>query len=107
MKILKVTVSGFINETFVGNDVEVQTYLEKIKSIQDSKLDVTSYKKIMPPFKKSFLNISYLDRTNYTKYQHLCNRLSNPPTELKLFRESAAPYGLKIKIEPHKPHDFF
>ena len=102
MSKLKVTVTGFINEVFVGNDKQVEEYLNKIKKIQESNLDIKEYRKEMPPFKMSMLHRG----GSGMSYQYYVNKYHDPTYTLKQFREKSKPYGLKIKIETIK-NDFF
>ena len=48
MAILKVTVTGMINETVIGNDAKVEKYLTNLKKIQQglvSREDMKAYRK--------------------------------------------------------------
>lgn len=99
MKKLKVTVEGLITATFVGFDVEVEAFLTNIKKQQDSLVsidDLKAYRKDMPPFKQSHLNMF----GTTTKYNIHAREYGNPGYKLELFREKYKPNGLKIKIEP-------
>jgi len=83
MSNLKVIVTGMVNETFVGNDKEVEKYLTNLKKIQQnlvSPKDMKEYKKVVQ--KHSYYN---------------------PSCFVEEFRETYKPNGLSIKIERHVP----
>lgn len=100
MNKLKVTVSGWKNETFVGNDKEVETFLLNLKKSQDDLYDMKSYRKIMPTFKPSFLHSNGKMNSEYSQYADKYFR--NVPTNLVEFRKKSKQTGLKIKIEKYK-----
>jgi hypothetical protein len=89
-KKLKVTVTGFVNNVFIGNDVEVEKYLKQLKLQQESNVDMKTYKKEMPTFQNKHL---------YNGRYNASNRKYNDPYTLEKFRETSDPYGLNIKIE--------
>jgi hypothetical protein len=90
-KKLKVTVTGFVNNVFIGNDVEVEKYLKQLKLQQESNVDMKTYKKEMPTFQNKHLHNG----------QHSASgrNYENPSYTLEKFRETSNPYGLNIKIE--------
>lgn len=89
-KRLKVFVSGFINETFVGTEKEVEIYLTNLKNKQLSCLDSDLLKEY-----KSFPNSAPLNKFHL---QH--SRLkANDRIDKDAFREKTKKFGLKIKIE--------
>ncbi len=91
MKKLKVTVTGFINNVFVGNDDEVEKYLKQLKLQQESNADMKVYKKEMPTFQNKHL---------YNGQHSASGRnYKNPSYTLEKFRETSKQYGLNIKIE--------
>jgi hypothetical protein len=90
-KKIKVTVTGFVNNVFIGNDVEVEKYLKQLKLQQESNVDMKTYKKEMPTFQ---------DKHLYNGQYTIGNRNYNDPSyTLEKFRETSNPYGLNIKIE--------
>ena len=98
---LKVIVSGMINETFIGNDKEVEKYLLNLKKIQDEKVspeDMKAYRKEMPMFRES-----HLHGREYCKYNQNAQKYRIPSNELEAFRFKNKPNGLCIKIERHVP----
>ncbi len=104
---LKVTVTGMVIDTFIGNDKEVEAYLLNLKAIQDQKVsseDMKAYRKEMPKFRES-----HLIGREYCKYNQHAQQYRSPSPELINFREKTKPYGLTIKIEPHisKTDKFF
>jgi len=89
-KQFKVTVFGFIDEVFIGNDVEVEKYLKHIKSLQQSNISATDnkyYNKKMPL------------KFPISEYNFYAEKYQNPNSDMLNFREKYAKYGLKIKIE--------
>lgn len=86
MKKLKVTVSGMVDNVFVGTDKEVEKYLIELKKIQDANVEVNDMKE----YKKNYKN------ANWDEYY-------KPSYRLEKFREKYKPSGLSIKIEPFQP----
>lgn len=98
MKKLKVVVSGLVNEVFIGNDTEVEAFLNKIKKYQLSQLDeetVKEYKSFPDCPKTDSLHL-YYDRVR-----------KNDLIDKTDFREKTSKFGLKIKISPCINNEFF
>ncbi len=98
MKKIKVVVSGIVNEVFIGNDIEVEAFLNKIKKYQLSQLDEATLKeyKTFPVCPK-------------TDQMHLYNERvkKNDFIDKTKFREKTSKFGLKIKISPCINNEFF
>lgn len=96
-----------INDTFVGNDKQVEEYLLKLKASQESLIEISDlkkYRKSMPTFKHS-----HLHGTFNSLYSHHSRLYNNPDYDLSLFRKKTKPNGLSIKIERYiyKTDKFF
>lgn len=94
----KVTISGYINETFVGTNEQVEKYLVAIKKRQMScvsEVDLKFYNKDAPTVRR------------IEDYSSKIYSYSAPTPNRTDFREKYNPLGLKIKIEPHDENKFF
>lgn len=103
-KILKVTVTGFINEEFIGNDNQVEKYLLALKKRQDAEYsleDLKWYKKEMPLFRNSFVQANSREYAYGSRYNELSTKYGIPDDKMITFREKYKNKGLKIKIEDY------
>ena len=101
---LKVTVTGYVNNVFVGTDEQVEKYLIDLKKQQESNIDsfdLKAYRKEMPPFKQDMLNSGTSKKfgSHHHRYTDHVDTYNKPTQFLKEFRETTNPFRLKIKIE--------
>lgn len=82
MKYLKVTVTGYINTTFIGNDDEVHAFLKILKKQKDALISAEQLKK-------------------YKKEKKYWN------SDVEWFSEYTKKFELTVNIEQHTKHDFF
>ena len=100
IKLLKVEVTGMIEDTFTGNDKEVEKYLTNLKKMQISALSTAQaaeYKSFQtcPPPNKAHLIYDVIKQDSYVYKED--------------FRESTKELALNIKISPFTAatNDFF
>lgn len=89
-KRLKVFVSGFINETFVGTEKEVEIYLTNLKNKQLSCLNSDLLKEYKTFPKAAPLNKFHLQNERLN---------ANDRIDKDSFRAKTKEFGLKIKIQ--------
>lgn len=94
----KVTVSGFVEDVFIGDDRAIEKYLIALKKRQMSLIseyDLKFYNKDAPTVKYA------ADYNNKIQSYY-------SPSSIRLdFRKKYEQYGLSIKIEPHVPENSF
>jgi hypothetical protein len=99
-KRLKVTVTGYINETFVGTEPEVEKFLLELKRRQ---LEMLAAEDL-----KLYKSVTFKSKTNHNDNSHLHWRnteMMNNDYSREKFRDRNKDLGLKIKIEPFTPQN--
>lgn len=101
MKQLKVTVSGLYDETFIGNEVDVEKYLKSLKERQINNMtkeNLDFYKKNTTKSKTNHMNNAHVHNDNLKKYEITPERCE--------FQQSQRHLSMKIKIEEDN-NEFF